>query len=272
MNFSEKNDCLNCDTPLTADFCGHCGQEKAERISFSLLLKIMQRGIIEFKSPLLVTFFGLFINPGKVYREYLDGKRTTYFNPIRYSFWLITLALFVAAYYSTSIIDFGAFFSEEEQKSNPLTKLKLKDFLDSSIIYITFINALISAISLKLFFRKEKYSISELYIPCLLNYSQVFIIAIIMIPIGFYTTIQGQLFYFACATVYFVWGISHLFENRTWKTYFKVIISGILSYIAFSILFGVLVVLNIGMQQFIDDSKSLQDSAPIVAPQKLQSQ
>lgn len=266
MNFSEKTDCLNCNLPLTTDFCGHCGQEKAQRISFSLLMKIMQRGIIEFKSPLLVTFFGLFLNPGKVYREYLDGKRTTYFNPIRYSFWLITFALVVAAYYNTSIIDLGAFYTEEEQKSNPLTKLGFKDFLDSSVVYITFIHALISAISLKLFFRKEKYSISELYIPCLLNFSQVILIAITLISLGLYSSIQGQLFYFACSTIYFIWGLSHLFEKRTWKTYLKVLLSGVLSYITFSIMFGLLVFTFAVKEGFTAEKNTQLNKAPIVAP------
>jgi len=272
VNFSEKTDCLNCDLPLTTAFCGHCGQEKAQRISLSLLLKIMQRVIIEFKSPFIVTFLGLFINPGKVYREYLNGRRATYFNPIRYSFWLITLALLVATYYNASIIDFGVFYTEEEQESNPLTKLKLTDFLESSIIYLTFIHALISAACLKLFFRHDKYSISELYIPCLLNFSQVILIAIILISLGLYSSIQGQLFYFFCSTIYFIWGISHLFVKRTWKTYLKVILSGVLSYISFTIIFALLVALTIGVQQFNEDTNAPLGTAPILAPTNEQSQ
>ena len=249
MNFSEKNECLNCGASLTTDFCGNCGQKKAQRISISLLLKIMQQGIIEFKSPFLVTFLGLFTNPGRVYREYLDGRRATYFNPIRYSFWLITIALFVAAYFQTSIINLDTFIKETNTKSIPVSALELEDILSSSVIYITFIHAFVCALFLKLFFRKEKYSISEWYIPCLLNFSQIFIVAIGLIFIGYYGSIKGQIFYSVCSTLYFIWGLSHLFEKRTWLTYLKVFAAGVSSFILFSMVFGILVFFTLGVKE-----------------------
>jgi hypothetical protein len=267
LNFVDKTNCLNCDSPLSTDFCGNCGQEKAQRISFSLLLKIMQRGIIEFKSPLIVTFLGLFINPGKVYREYLNGRRVTYFNPIRYSFWLLTLTLFVAAYFDASILNFGMLSSESEKNSLPITALKIMDFIDSSIIYITFFLALISAVLLQFFFRRAKYSISELYIPCLLNVSQVYLIAVMLILFGYYDTVYGQIFYSTISMVYFVWGISHLFSHRTWLTYLKVILSALLSYVVFTMIIGVIVVFTLGIQEgFNAEHNTIKETEAIGLP------
>ena len=254
MNFSEKTDCLNCGSPLTTDFCGDCGQQKAQRISFSLLLKIMQRGIIEFKSPLIVTFTGLFINPGKVYREYLDGRRATYFNPIRYAFWLLTLSIFVAAYLDVPIYDLGMFSTRDEKNGLPTNALEIMTLVESSIIYVTFFLALICAVCLKLFFRRNKYTISELYIPCLLNISQPILIALILILLGYYKTIYGQIFYASFSSIYFVWAISHLFQQRTWWTYVKVIFSGMLSFIIFSCMFAVTIAVTFGVNEGFNEA------------------
>ena len=146
MNFADETNCLNCNSPLLTDYCGDCGQKKAQRISFSLLLKIMQRGIIEFKSPLIFTFLGLFINPGKVYREYLAGRRATYFNPMRYAFWVLTFAMFVAAYLDVPIYDLGMFNTDDEKNALPTYALEIMNLVESTFIYVTFFLALICAV------------------------------------------------------------------------------------------------------------------------------
>jgi hypothetical protein len=254
LNFVDTTNCLNCNSPLLTDYCGDCGQQKAQRISFSLLLKIMQRGIIEFKSPLMFTFLGLLINPGKVYREYLDGRRVTYFNPIRYSFWLLTFSLVFATFFGASIINYDMFVTSTDGTGLPIPTEKILQRIDSFVIYITFFNAIICAAFLKLFFRKEKYNITELYIPCLLNLSQMFLVALALILLGYLDTLYGQLFYFISYSIYFIWGISHLFNQRTWLTYVKVLFSGALSFLLFCITFGFLVVFSMGVKEGFDEA------------------
>jgi len=254
LNFVDKTNCLNCNSPLLTDYCGDCGQKKAQRISFSLLIEIMQRGIIEFKSPLIVTLVGLFINPGKVYREYLAGRRATYFNPMRYAFWLLTLSMFVAAYFNVALFNIDVLNFENEKNVFPVSKLEIMNVIQSSIVYLTFFYALICAICIKVFFRKGLYSISELYIPCLLNISQVFLILVALILLEYYNTIYGQVLYVIYSTIYFVWGISHLFQQRTWWTYLKVFFAGILSYVLFAIMTISIGYVFFGVKQGFDDA------------------
>jgi hypothetical protein len=253
LNFVDKTYCLNCNSPLSTAFCGHCGQPKAQRISFSLLLKIMQRGIIEFKSPLIVTFLGLFINPGKVYREYLDGRRATYFNPIRYSFWVLTFSMFITAYLDMPIYELGMFDIEDEKYI-----FELLGVVKSFTLYLTFFLALVSAACLKIMFRRDKYSISELYIPCLLNISHVFLVAVVLILLGYYTTTYGEIFYAVFSLIYFVWGISHLFQQRTWWTYVKVFCSGILAYVFFAILFAFIAFVTLSVKEGFNEAHNTQ--------------
>jgi len=254
LNFVDTTNCLNCNSPLLTDYCGDCGQQKAQRISFSLLLKIMQRGIIEFKSPLIVTFLGLFINPGKVYREYLAGRRATYFNPIRYAFWLLTLSIFIAAYLDVPIYDLSIFNTEDKKNTVSTYALEIMSVIESSIIYITFFLALVSAVCLKVFFRHDKYSISELYIPCLLNISQPILIAVVLILSGYYSTVYGQIFYATFSSIYFVWAISHLFHQRTWWTYVKVAFAGVLSYVIFMIIITFITAVTFTINKGFDEA------------------
>jgi len=253
LNFLDKTNCLNCNSPLLSDYCGDCGQKKAQRISFSLLLQIMQRGIIEFKSPFIVTFLALFINPGKVYREYLAGRRATYFNPMRYAFWLLTFSMFIAAYLNVPIYDIGLVGTEEDN-ALPRPFLELISLLESSVIYVTFFLALVSAVCLKIFFLHDKYTISELYIPCLYNFTQPTIIIVLLILSGYYTTIYGQFLSSAFSFVYFIWGIGQLFQQRTFWTYLKVFFAGTLSYIFFMIILGFITIVSVGVKQGFDDA------------------
>ena len=81
MDFDAHSDCLNCGEPLATPFCGNCGQRKAVRLTLKELFKVLQRGVLEFRSPLIYTLKMLTINPGRVCYEYVHGKRERYFNP-----------------------------------------------------------------------------------------------------------------------------------------------------------------------------------------------
>lgn len=218
----------------------------------------MQRGIIEFKSPLIFTFLGLFINPGKVYREYLAGRRATYFNPMRYAFWVLTFAMFVAAYLDVPLYDLGMFNTDDEKNALPTYALEIMNLVESTFIYVTFFLALICAVCLKLFFRRDKYSISELYIPCLFNISQPILIAVLLILSGYYTSVYGLIFYTTFSAIYFVWGISHLFQQITWWTYVKVFLAGVLSYVIFVIMFSFVSFVTWGVKIGFDDAHNAE--------------
>jgi hypothetical protein len=93
MNQQPSPTCLNCDEPLSGNFCQQCGQQ-------NLPLK-------QSVGQLLLVFFGEFFNydgrfirsirlmlsqPGALTLAYLEGKRTTYVNPVR--FYLFTSAFY----------------------------------------------------------------------------------------------------------------------------------------------------------------------------------
>lgn len=157
MNFDNQTNCKNCDEPLTTRFCGHCGQEKATRITFKELLKTIQMGLLEFRSPFLHTFKMMTIAPGKVCRDYVEGKRERYFNPIKYAFWTITILVFIATLTNNSLADVNVFQTEQTSKDEHEIAFQstIGSLIESAYFFITFVSAGMLALILKLFYRKH---------------------------------------------------------------------------------------------------------------------
>lgn len=76
--------CLNCGTEVTDRFCSHCGQENIEtKEPFSHLVSHFFKDITHYDSKFLLTFKYLFTKPGLLTKQYVDGRRMDYVNPIR---------------------------------------------------------------------------------------------------------------------------------------------------------------------------------------------
>lgn len=88
--------CANCGTSLTDEYCPQCGQSRAElkRPIIGLFTEALD-GVFTWDGRLLTTFRQLFSRPGRVAREFVDGKRRSYTPPIR--LYLIVSLVFFAA-------------------------------------------------------------------------------------------------------------------------------------------------------------------------------
>lgn len=100
----EKN-CLNCETIVQGRFCHVCGQENIVRHqSFWGLTKHFVYDIFHFDGKFFDTLKKLFFKPGVVAKEYVEGKRMKYLDPIR--MYLFTSALFFLIFFSFQTPEF----------------------------------------------------------------------------------------------------------------------------------------------------------------------
>lgn len=79
-------ECLNCGQPLRSDdnFCADCGQVNDERpLSISDYFSGFFSNFFSFDSKLYKTIIPLLFKPGKVSKEYIEGKRKKYTNPFQ---------------------------------------------------------------------------------------------------------------------------------------------------------------------------------------------
>jgi len=74
-----KTNCLNCGTVIHNNYCSRCGQlTDTGRITFKETFANFLRIAFAFEGPLWKTIRLLITNPGKLFREYIGGKRKTY--------------------------------------------------------------------------------------------------------------------------------------------------------------------------------------------------
>lgn len=91
--------CLNCGTELRGQYCGNCGQRASGRlISLWELLRDAFGDLFELDSRLWRTLIPLLIRPGRLTRDYLEGKRARYMPPFR-MYLVLSLIFFVIAFF-----------------------------------------------------------------------------------------------------------------------------------------------------------------------------
>lgn len=81
---NQTTHCLSCGAETPQAFCGECGlkNDDLRRSLFKLIAETLG-GIFSFESRMWRTWAALLFKPGKVAREYANGRRTTYSAPIR---------------------------------------------------------------------------------------------------------------------------------------------------------------------------------------------
>jgi len=78
--------CLNCEQPISDkdNFCSNCGQVNDELpLSIKQFVSEFFSGFFSFDTRFFNTFVPLLFKPGKVSKDYVEGKRRRYVNPFQ---------------------------------------------------------------------------------------------------------------------------------------------------------------------------------------------
>ncbi|MCW8924681.1 MAG: DUF3667 domain-containing protein [Xanthomonadales bacterium] len=97
--------CLNCGTELMGPFCYFCGQpDKNFMRFFPALLRDLMEDMLDLDSRFMRTLKPLLFKPGKLTRDYMNGRRFRYAPPMRvYIFSSIVFFLLAALLSSNSL-------------------------------------------------------------------------------------------------------------------------------------------------------------------------
>jgi len=91
--------CLNCGTTLSGQYCGNCGQRSRSRlISIWELLRDAFGDLLELDSRVWRTLIPLIARPGKLTRDYLEGRRARYMPPFR-TYLVLSIVFFLVAFF-----------------------------------------------------------------------------------------------------------------------------------------------------------------------------
>ena len=175
--------CKNCGSALTGNFCASCGQTaNVHRITFGHFAHEFFHAFTHTDKGILLLMKELVIKPGHVAREYLDGKRKKYFNPLTF---LIILAS-VYAYFGSKSGYFMALSAASNQgpARHPI-HAEVMGIMDvyGKIIAVFLTPVLISFFSW-LFFIRSKNNLAECLVLNSMLMGQVYLYTIlIFIPV-----------------------------------------------------------------------------------------
>ena len=88
--------CLNCGTPLVGAHCHGCGQRGHVHKTLSAFFHDLLHAVLHFEGKVWRTLPMLAWRPGRLTREYIDGRRASYVSPI--ALFLFTIFLMFAVF------------------------------------------------------------------------------------------------------------------------------------------------------------------------------
>ena len=116
--------CLNCGTELKGPFCYYCGQpDKNLMRFFPALLRELLEDTFDFDSRFLRTLKPLLFKPGKLTRDYLDGRRFRYVPPLRLYVFSSIAFFFIAAILATDFIQINSEPDQETQAKSQISEV-----------------------------------------------------------------------------------------------------------------------------------------------------
>lgn len=89
---THESACLNCGTVLVGKHCHACGQAAHVHKSLGAFFHDFLHGVFHFEGKIWRTLPLLAWNPGKLTREYIDGRRASYVSPIALFLFVVFLA------------------------------------------------------------------------------------------------------------------------------------------------------------------------------------
>jgi hypothetical protein len=87
--------CANCGTPVTANYCGNCGQKGHLHKSVLHLGEELIHGLLHFDTKGWRTLPLLVARPGQLTRRYIDGQRTRFVSPLALFLFMMFFMFFV---------------------------------------------------------------------------------------------------------------------------------------------------------------------------------
>jgi len=138
--------CLNCNQPITANFCGNCGQKKYKRIDKKYILDEVQYTFIHTNKGFLYSVKNIIKNPGKTAREFIDGNRVNHYKPILLAFVLSGISAFIS-YKILGMADTIMKHFQSEQYAAAISSQFMHDYMS----FVTSYNSFIMLLSIPFF-------------------------------------------------------------------------------------------------------------------------
>lgn len=212
--------CKNCGSEVAENYCPKCGQKgDTHRFSVKHILHDFFHSFTHVDSGILFLIKELFLRPGTVIREYVEGKRKKYFNPFQYLILSIAAMVFIMVKF-----DLGALIMGNLQFSGSnaeLFQLQFTAFFYKYINIFQFATIPVLGFYSYIFFRKSHYSYAENLVLNTFLSAQRHLIFILFAPLIYFFKSSAPAInriFLLLWTAYFIWAYIAFFspKNRIW--------------------------------------------------------
>lgn len=224
--------CLNCGEQIEAQFCPHCGQKSiTARFTILYLLKRAFIHTMDLDGPFLSTMLSLFKRPGHAIREYVNGKRVSFFDPGKLLVLTGAISTIVVIHYNAVVVT--------TQNDIPFLKdigIGTKAFFEYGQKY----NTLVNLIALPVFsfftwmFFSKKYNFAEnLVLNTYISSIQLGLLVLALPIIEFNPNWQDVVIavYSFVTLIYYVWVVLTFFQSYKPVHYLAIVGATICSYL-----------------------------------------
>lgn len=236
--------CLNCDQPIGSSeaFCPGCGQStNIHRISWHDFWHDMVHYLTHADKGIFYVLKHLFIHPGLVVREYLQGRRKKYMSPVTLLLICAGIGYLSINFFKMETVNMRGMkapseirFSSEEAKQVYTQKYErgynFNKFISKNSKLVTIIAIPLIAFFYWLFFIKAGYYYTEHLVANLfVTAFTILFYALVLMPIAYFGERQNIFFtatiiFLVMETLYRAWCYYDWLEYKGWKTALKVIL------------------------------------------------
>ena len=196
--------CANCGARVADLYCGSCGQSRAGRLGFRDVGAAVLSEVASFDTAFPRTFAGLALRPGRVAREYIEGRRTLYLNPLKYALLAVTVYVVLAHLFDAQV--------------GPPRQRAAGDTFDTVVGFLPYLMllALLPAAALqKLLFRSSGDRVVECYVFGLFAYSHVFWLLTPLVLAGIYGVPYGTFVVHGLRLAFWTWATMGFYRSRS---------------------------------------------------------
>lgn len=229
--------CKNCQNHFHGSYCNLCGQKVINKRNTVKHFFDLIFDSFDVKRGVLYTCKLLFIKPGKLVNEYLDGRTKDYYNPLRY-------LVIITGLFAIFMIWFDVFDMNIETANELLGTGQEKTKLQSKILgyterYLNIFPILIlpfCALISKWIFKKYKLYYAEHLIINSFLFAQNLLIQILIIFVILFIPGLSTLFLYTGVVVfilYYTYALQGVFKIKLLKSFFSsttIFVLGVLSF------------------------------------------
>lgn len=222
--------CKNCDTELTLNYCPGCGQAaKLKRIDGHYISHEIQH-LLHFEKGFFYSAKELCIRPGKTIKEFIDTNRNKHMKPVAFLILTSLLYTLIAHFFHAD-----EFYNKRDQLLFENSVIgDMLHWVQTHYGYSNILMGIFIALCIKLFFRKYQYNLFEITILlCFVMGQGMLLITFEAFFVGLLSKDVFMGILVVVSFAYPTWAIGQFFARKKMSSYFKAFLAYILGYLLF---------------------------------------